>query len=101
MVIAAVVDILIVIAFALVHGAQLSGAQFDASITESISIMLKCGFGGSTSLLFIAPFMLLFSYNRTPKYPKLDKFIPIVGIVLVFLVYLEGLYQLVYSKFAG
>lgn len=102
MVIAVIVDIIIVVAFAMIYAAPLDGtAQYDASTMEALAIMLKCGFGGSTALLLIAPFMLLFSYNRTPKFPKLDLFIPIGGVALIIIVYIEGIFWLICNKIVG
>jgi hypothetical protein len=57
-------------------------------------IALAVGFGGSISLIFLAPLVLLFSYTRRPKYPMLDLLIPVAGIALILLVYLEGTHQL-------
>ena len=52
------------------------------------------GFGGSISLIFLAPLVLLFSYTRRPKNPMLDLLIPVAGIALILFVYLEGIHQL-------
>ena len=51
------------------------------------------GFGRSATLLLISPLMLLFSYTRTHKNRLLDSFIPIISIVIIVLVYLEGFFQ--------
>lgn len=94
MVIAAVVDILIVIIVCLVAAGPYEGTElYDMLLTEKIGQMMLCGFGESVLLIFVAPLMLLFSYNRAPKKPELDKYIPIGGIALVIIVYIEGIYQ--------
>ena len=41
-------------------------------------------------LILIAPMMLLFSYNRVPRWKKLDKVIPAVAIILIVLLFLEA-----------
>ena len=53
------------------------------------------GLGDSVLLLLLSPLMLLFSYTRTHKNKTLDTFIPIAGVALIALIYLEGGYQLV------
>jgi len=53
------------------------------------------GFGNAIQLLLMPPFVLLFSYTRTHKNKLIDIFIPIVGIVLILLVYLQGGYQVI------
>ena len=54
---------------------------------------LAVGFGESLPLIFVAPVVLLYSYTRTPKNKKISTFIPVVGIVLIVLLILEGIYQ--------
>ena len=41
-------------------------------------------------LILIAPLMLLFSYNRVPRWKKLDSIIPAVAIILIVLLFLEA-----------
>ena len=41
-------------------------------------------------LIMIAPLMLLFSYNRIPKWKRLDSFIPVVAIIIIILLFLEA-----------
>ena len=41
-------------------------------------------------LILIAPLMLLFSYNRVPRWKKLDKVIPAAAIILIVLLFLEA-----------
>ena len=54
---------------------------------------LRIGFGGSLYLAFLAPFVLLFSYNRAPKYRWISIVIPIAVIGLIALTYVEAAYQ--------
>ena len=64
--------------------------QINANINIGMGIAGAVGFGGSISLIFLAPLVLLFSYTRKPKNPMLDLLIPVVGIALIVFVYLEG-----------
>ena len=57
--------------------------------------------GQSSTLLLAIPFILLYSYTRNHKNKLIDIFIPIIGIGLVALVYIEGIYQLLISTLAA
>ncbi len=61
--------------------------------SQTLDKVYMLGFGRSATLLLISPLMLLFSYTRTHKNRLLDSFIPIVSIVIIVLVYLEGFFQ--------
>ena len=50
---------------------------------------MALGFGGSISLILIAPIMLLYSYTKEPKRKALSTFIPLVGIALSIIVFFE------------
>ena len=41
-------------------------------------------------LILIAPLMLLFSYNRVPRWKKLDSVIPVAAIIITVLLFLEA-----------
>ena len=60
---------------------------------ELMNVMVNSGFGGSIQLLPMIPFMLLFSYTRTYKNRLFDAILPLIGIALIFCVYIEGGYQ--------
>ena len=51
--------------------------------------------GQSIYLLLAIPFILLYSYTKGHKNKLIDLFIPIIGIGLIVIVYLEGIYQLI------
>jgi len=65
---------------------------FDPNLVLGATAM---GFGNAIQLLLMPPFVLLFSYTRTHKNKLIDIFIPIVGIVMILLVYLQGGYQII------
>ena len=58
------------------------------------TIILKLGFGNSISLIFFAPILLLFSYKRKPANKVFVSLIPVAGVALILLIYLQGAYQL-------
>ncbi len=70
-----------------IGGQGLSGY---AALTDAI---IASGFGGSIELLPMIPFMLLFSYTRTHKNRVVDAVLPLFGIALIFMVWIEGGYQ--------
>ena len=51
------------------------------------------GFGQSWPLLFAAPVVLLYSYNKIPKQPLISVLIPVVAIVIIILMIFEAVYQ--------
>ena len=68
---------------------------------QTVEIINSLGFGsGTAGLILLAPFVLLFSYTRKYKSILVDIVIPIAGIVLVVLVYLEGIFQAISTLFA-
>ena len=65
----------------------------DQGETAAISwdIFLATGLGKEDEyLIMIAPFILLFSYNRTPKWKKLDTIIPEAAVVVIIVLFLEA-----------
>ncbi len=63
--------------------------------SETLARMNSLGIGQSLGLLLLSPVMLLFSYTRRHKHRLLDSFIPIAGIALIVMVYIEGFYQFI------
>ena len=57
-------------------------------------MIIRLGFGSSTGLIFLAPLLMLYSYNRKNSNRTVMALIPVAGIVLIILVYLQGTYQL-------
>ena len=74
--------------------AEMAEDPFMSSIYSGMRIAEAVGFGGSVSLFLLAPLVLLFSYTRKPKYPRLDLLIPVAGMVAIVFVYLEGTHWL-------
>ena len=74
--------------------AETAEDPFMSSIYSGMRLAEAVGFGGSVSLFLLAPLVLLFSYTRKPKYPRLDLLIPVAGMVAIVFVYLEGTHWL-------
>ena len=53
------------------------------------------GVGQSVSMILAIPFILLYSYQRKHKDTRIDIAIPVVGIALIVVVYVEGIYQFI------
>ena len=95
LVLAALVDIIILI---ILMGHQAGSIEtltndVETRFMEFSRAAIAVGFGESLPLLFVAPVMLLYSYTRVPKNKMISTLIPAVGIVLIMLVILEGVYQ--------
>ncbi|MBQ9449604.1 MAG: hypothetical protein IJU60_07015 [Acholeplasmatales bacterium] len=69
-------------------------------INTKMSAFANAGFGGSVALILIIPLVILFSYTKTHKDTKIDKLLPIAGIGLIFVIYLEGMFQVVTGNIA-
>jgi hypothetical protein len=65
----------------------------EARFMEFSSAAVAVGFGGAGSLLFVAPLVLLYSYTREPANILISMLIPVVGIVLILILFLEGIHQ--------
>lgn len=72
---------------------HLEGA-ISSSLDSGIRIAMAVGFGDSISLLVLAPLALLFSYTRRAKNRLVDMLIPVAGVALILIVYVEGIHQL-------
>ena len=91
---------LVDLALMLVLGFALMGqfSQTDAPFRTALNKVDSWGIGACAPLIFVAPFLLLFSYTRTHKDSRPDLIINLVGIILLVLVYLEGLYQVAIAE---
>ena len=93
-----VIDLVALLAFMIFSYHNMDPAHTGDMELAFMSILPKAtamGFGESITLLLLAPFVLLFSYTRTHRYKVIDLFIPIGGLVLILLIYIEGLYQMI------
>ena len=60
------------------------------SFYNVVSKYFNAGFGGSVQLILFAPVMLLFDYRKTYKSTAVETVIPVVAIVLLLVICLEG-----------
>lgn len=89
---AGLIDLFIYFAFTV---AEVSISGVDVTQTGNFTpIVLKLGFGDSVGLILFAPILMLFSYNRKSTDKTLSALIPVAGVVLIILIYLQGFYQL-------
>lgn len=65
---------------------------------DDINPLLKIGLGQSADLLTLAPFVLLFSYNRKPRIANYNLILPLAMIIIIVFVYLEGAYFFVTGR---
>lgn len=68
----------------------IEAVQVDSFRPEIINL----DFGDSVGLIILAPILMFFSYNRECKNKTVIALIPVVGVFLIILVYLQGTYQL-------
>ena len=99
-----VIDLILLIGFSafdivvknMDHPEQVKNASEQA--LEEMSMVSARGVAGwgiglHSTMIFIIPIILLFSYTRNHKNPKADLAIPIAGILLAVFVGIEGLHQ--------
>ncbi|MBP5575071.1 MAG: hypothetical protein J6X50_05015 [Bacilli bacterium] len=63
--------------------------------TFSETVVDVYGVGQSSMMVLAIPFILLYSYKRKHKDARIDIAIPICGIALMVVVYIEGIYQFI------
>ena len=67
----------------------------DTTQLDSFNPMvIRLGFGNAVGLIFLAPLLMLYSYNRKTSNRTVMNLIPVAGVVLIILIYLQGTYQL-------
>ena len=97
--IAAILDLLLALGLVICFSEASLEAKEVTEFADAVSIAMKhvdsLGIGRLTPFLIISPIFLLFSYTRTHKNRLIDVLIPIVGIVLILFVYLEGFYWII------
>ena len=69
-------------------------AQYIA-IHQRVSLWNNIGLGGSISMFAVAPIAILFSYTKTHKNKIVDTIIPVAGIGLILIVYIEGVFEVI------
>ena len=103
-IVAAVVDVVIFIVFSLLMTAGdlaaageqvIENEEMVSSMTMRVMYVVQAaGFGESTMLFFVAPFVLLFSYTRKHQDTKMDLLIPVIGIAAIAALYFETFFRI-------
>jgi hypothetical protein len=101
-IVAAVIDLVLLILFSSVMTAAFTGGEMEVleneevladAITRFMNMWIAAGIGDSVVLLLVAPFVLLFSYTRTHKNTKMDLLIPMFGIAAIVALYMETFFR--------
>ena len=66
-------------------------STYDAAVKWAESF----GTGDMIKLLPVAPIMMLFSYTKTHKNKLIDSLVPVFGVMLIVIVYIEGLFEII------
>ena len=94
LVIAAVADLIIMLVMIIQQAGSLEAFEtLDPNNFHPIAIAV--GFGKSIPLLFISPIMLFYSYTRKPRFEKIGTLLPMVSMVVIVLIVIQGVYQLI------
>ena len=84
--IAAVLDLILAVACLVV----MVPGESEADMAQAVGMLNRIGIGSAIPLALVAPVCFLLSYTRVPKFAKLDKFIPIGGLLIGVLLVIEG-----------
>ncbi len=74
---------------------RLDASDLPLALAESLAKVNSWGFGGTAGMMDLIPIILLFSYTRTHKQKLIDAAIPVVSVIVIVLVYLDGGFQLI------
>lgn len=96
MVVAGILDLIIHVALTIAVAMTEINVETTEEAATSLALLaeqavLEAGVGGSGPLIVAAPIILLFSYTRKHKKSMLGLIIPVVAIVVILFIYLEGL----------
>lgn len=87
------VDLGLLIVFAAMHVVIIG-----VSVMQGMKEAMAWGFGMTGNMIFLIPIMLLFSYTRNSKIPFINIAIPLAGVVVIILCYIDGLFQMLTSS---
>ncbi|MDT3388982.1 MAG: hypothetical protein LIR25_00080, partial [bacterium] len=68
----------------------------DSALITLMTNLLAIGVGSASQLIIFAPIMLLFSYTRKRNNKIIDTLIPVLAIVFILLVFLQGFFQIMH-----
>ena len=95
MVIFAVVDLLLLVLLTYLNANSFGALNASGELAEEasdtfVNLSLAVGIGKSWPIGLLAPFMLLFSYNKQPKKKIISLILPVVAVVLCIFIVLEA-----------
>ena len=95
--VAGVIDLIIFVVMILNQGGTAEGvdALIESETAMKHTVAYSVGFGKSAILIIFAPIVLLFNYTKIPKNKTVGMLIPVIGIALIALIGIQGIYQLV------
>lgn len=103
-----ILDIVAYVGLTVYSAVRVAELYPGASDTEAYVLLMQrievyegIGMGSSAGAILLAPVVLLFSYSKTHKNPKIDILIPIAGIGLMVLVLVEGCFQVLTLNIAA
>ena len=86
----------IAVIMVVVIGGGIIAIEAEGAVEAVLKIVTDCGFGKSIVLMILSPLSLLYSYNRDQeKTTMFDNAIPLIGVILCIVVYIEGIYRIV------
>ena len=91
-------DVIVILLFGYGYGAAHNDVDLETAIAYGIFAGSGAGFGNASTLLLVTPIVFLFSYSKEPKNRILDLIVPLFGILLIAIVYIEGLFQISSNK---
>ena len=95
LIIAGIADLIILLLMAVKQAGSVEALEkIIDTAQEFYPIADAIGFGRSWPLILVAPIMLLYSYTRKPKFPQFSILIPVVSIVLIVFVVIQGGFQI-------
>ena len=98
-VVAVIVDLLLFIGISVTKYTTLpkevlEGEGAEAALLMVLAVVYGWGFGKCLPMIFIIPLIIFFDYTKTHKNKIVDTIIPVAGIGLLAVVYVEGLFEI-------
>lgn len=91
-----ILDLIIAVIMVVVIVGGIIAIESEGAVEAALKIVTDCGFGKSIVLMILSPLSLLYSYNRDQeKTTMFDNAIPLMGVILCIVVYIEGIYRIV------
>ena len=92
---AAILDLVIFLSIsaAIVATNYKEGTDLNQLVIYTFTIVSSWGFGKCVTMLFLIPIVILFDYKKTYKDNKMDLIIPVAGVAILVLLYIEGLFE--------